>query len=192
MAFRWQPAILYGTLDVAVSISGLHVLDIPGVDILEGVRLSQGVQKALTRGPEKRPCYCWRDVARKVLVNGGGPRGIVTIRVEVDDDELRCEGLQCGAFLVLQARLLMNARSSTSKSDRHAIIAFHHDKYALQTLRRLLATIGAQSPENVATAHTIGCSGIPNTGTTFTLDKITDRRLQHFDPSANKCLRHIA
>lgn len=157
VAFRWQPAILYGTVDVSVSIGGLHVLDIPGVDILEGVKISQGVQRALDRGPEKRPCYCWRDVARKVLLNGGDPRSIVTIRVEVDDDELRCEGLQCSAFLMLQARLLMNARSSTSKSDRHAIIVGHHDKYALQTLRRLLASIGAQSRKTSYIQNTGEC-----------------------------------
>ena len=145
MAFQWKPAILYGTIDVAVSISGLHVLDIPGVEIMEGVQMSQGVRKALSRGPEMRPCFCWRDVARKVLINGGDPRGTLTMRIEVEDDEMRCEGIQCTSFLELQARLLMNARSSTSKSDRHAVIIGHSDKYVIQTLRRILATIGAQS-----------------------------------------------
>lgn len=145
MAFRSQPAILYGTIDVGISVNRLHVLDIPGVEIVEGVKMSRGVERALARGPERRPCYCWRDVTRKVLVNGGDPRGNVTIRVEIEEDEFRCEGIQCTPFLTLQAQLLMNARSLTSKNDRRAIIVGHSDKYALQTLRRLLATIGAQS-----------------------------------------------
>ena len=130
---------------LAVSIGGLHVLDLPGVEIMEGVQMSHGVRQALSRGPETRPCFCWRDVARKVLINGGDPRGTLTMRFEVEDDEMRCEGIQCTSFLELQARLLMNARSSTSKSDRHAVIIGHSDKYVIQTLRRILATIGAQS-----------------------------------------------
>lgn len=158
VAFRSHPAILYGTVDVGVSVNGLHVLDmLKNMDIVEGVRLSQGVERALVRGPETRPCYCWRDVARKVLVNGGNPRGIITIRVEVEPDEYRCEGIQCTAFLTLQAQLLMNARSSTSKNDRHAVIVGHSDKYVLQTLRRLLATIGAQSRKTSYIQNTGEC-----------------------------------
>lgn len=157
VAFPWKPAILYGTIDVAVSIGGLHVLDLPGVEIVEGVQMSQGVERALARGPEKRSCYCWRDVARKVLINGGDPRGTLTVRIEVEEDEMRCEGIQCTPFLELQARLLMNARSSTSKSDRNAVIVGHSDKYAIQTLRRLLATVGAQSRKTSYIQNTGEC-----------------------------------
>lgn len=145
LAFPSRPSILYGTVDVGVSVGGLHVLDMPGIEILEGVSLSCGIKRALASGPERRACYCWRDVARKVLVNGGNPRNTITIRVEVDEEENRCEGIQCTWFLALQAQMLMNARSRTSKSDSHAVIVGHSDKYAMQTLRRLLATIGAQS-----------------------------------------------
>lgn len=145
LAFPSQPSILYGTVDVGVSVSGLHVLDLPGMEILERVNLSPGIKTALASGPERRPSYCWRDVARKVLVNGGDPRNVLTIRVEVEGEEYRCEGIQCTRFLTLQAQMLMNARSGTSRNDRHAVIVGHSDKYVLQTLRRLLATIGAQS-----------------------------------------------
>ena len=58
VAFPWKPAILYGTIDVAVSIGGLHVLDLPGVEIVEGVQMSQGVERALARGPEKKCRHC--------------------------------------------------------------------------------------------------------------------------------------
>lgn len=145
LAFQWRHSIVYGTIDVAISVGGLHVLDLPGIELMEGVAVSQGVQKALERGPETRPCYCWRDVARKVLANGGDTRGKVTIRVEVEEEQVRCEGIQCTAFLTLQARLLMNARSLLSNSDRRAVIVGHSDKRVLRTLRRLLSTIGAQS-----------------------------------------------
>ena len=157
LAFRSQPAILYGTVDVSIPVKGLHVLDMPGIEIIEGVSLSSGVQTALVLGPERRPCYCWRSVAHKVLVNGGDPRSTVTFRVEVDEPEYRCEGIQCTRFLTLQAQLLMNARSGTSKSDRHAVIIGHSDKYALQTLRRLLATVGAQSRKTSYIQNTGKC-----------------------------------
>ena len=157
LAFQWEPAIVYGTIDVKVPIRGVQVLDMVGTEIMEKVRVSKGVKKALVNGPEKRPCYCWRDFARKVLVNGGNLKGIITIRVEVEDDEFRCEGIQCTWFLTIQARLLMNARSSGSKNDRHAVIVGHSDKYTLQTLRRLLATIGAQSRKTSYIQNTGEC-----------------------------------
>lgn len=157
LAFRSRPAVLYGTVDVGIPVGGLHVLDLPGMEVMEEVNLSKGIQTALASGPEKRPCYCWRDVARKVLVNGGDPRSTVTIRAEVDEPELRCEGIQCSRFLTLQAQVLMNARSRTSKSDRHAVIIGHSEKYVLQMLRRLLATIGAQSRKTSYIQDTGGC-----------------------------------
>ena len=108
---------MYGTVDVNVLIHGLQILDMSGVEIMENVKVSKGVQMALDRGPEIRPCYCWRDLTRRVLINGGDQRGSVTARVEVEDNEFRYEGVQCTWFLSIQARLLMNARSSTSKKD---------------------------------------------------------------------------
>lgn len=157
LLFRTQPAVLFGTVDASVSVGGLHVLDMPGVKIMEIVRLSDGVKAVLESGPERRPCYCWRDVARKVLLNGGSPRNTVTVRVEVDQDEYRCEGIQCSWFMTLQAQMLMNARSLTSRSDRHAVIVGHSDKYVLQMLRRLLATIGAQSRKTSYIQNTGEC-----------------------------------
>lgn len=78
---------------MGVSVGGLYVFDISGIEILERVNLFFGIKTAFVFGFERRFCYCWRDVVRKVLVNGGNSRNIMIIRVEVEGEEYRCEGI---------------------------------------------------------------------------------------------------
>ena len=142
--FRTTPSERLGAFDVKIPLARLACLDEEGVEILETVRFSRALDETAMKRWDPRGCFTWRQLADKALREGGDARSKVTVTLEREEEDERCESLLCVDFLRRQCNMMIRGLGAFTRSKKRLYVR-HENGALLRTLRRLLHSIGGRS-----------------------------------------------